>query len=50
MEKLLKLPLDQLEWILLQFNKIESDALKKGYIETVQYLDKSKLLKKLLKE
>lgn len=48
--KILDLPIDQIKWLLSQFNEIENKALEMGYTEISSLLEKGELVKHLLQE
>jgi len=48
--KILDLPIDQLKWLLSQFNEIENKALEMGYTEISSFLENGELVRNLLKE
>ena len=48
--KILDLPIEQIKWLLSQFNEIENKALEMGYTEISSFLEKGELVRNLLKE
>jgi hypothetical protein len=48
--KILDLPIEQIKWLLAQFNEIEKKALKMGYIEISSFIEKGELVSNLLQE
>lgn len=48
--KLLDLPTEQIEWLIIQLNKVERDAFKRGYLETASLLDEEKNISNLFND
>jgi hypothetical protein len=46
--KILDLPIEQIRWLLAEFNEIEGRAFKLGFSETTRFLNEGKLVSKLL--
>jgi len=48
--KILDLPVEQIKWLIFEFNEIERKAAELDYKETAKLLDEGKLVSNLLKE
>jgi len=48
--KILDLPVEQIKWLISEFNEIERKAFEKGYSEATKLLNEGKIIQNLLRE
>ncbi len=48
--KILDLPVEQIKWLISEFNEIERKAFEKGYSEATKLLNDGKIIHNLLQE
>ncbi len=48
--KILDLPIEQIKWLISEFNEMERKAFEKGYSEATKLLNEGKIIHNLLQE